>query len=603
MARKKSIKKKQYQEVSKISVSKKERLDFLKVDWAWVSLAVVMLITLVIRWKFINVPFERDEGTYAYFGQLVLDGKIPYVDFYEMKLPGIYYCYALLVAIFGATLKGMHIGMLMVNLATIYFMFRAAWLWFNKTTAVVVALVFSFLSMNPFASGFTTQSEHLVAFFVSAGLLVLLQGLEKESMKHYFFSGILLSCSLLVKQNGAFFMLFGGLAITGHYMLNKSLDWKNAFVSGSIFTIGSILPVAIVSGIIASQGAWDEFVYWVYTYPQSYVGGIDWEPQGKSLFNHAYTNISSNIMWLIYLAFVGLAITLITKQSWHKKLMLLLFFTLSFLSITPGLRFYGHYWLYLMPAVAVAIGACVYAVNELAEKYSRSRYVKYIGLTIFAIAFGHHWIQQSDDPRIIKYYTSPDETNILRTVYGQNPFPESKIIGDLIKEHSEPEDRIAVFGSEPQIFFYSDRRGVSKHNYVAYIVDKTPEAIEFQREFIADVENAMPKFLVYFRHPVSWLTQAEADKTIFGWFDSFANENYDLVGLTQVLGPNQLFHKWGKQESLVALQDFRKQEQNMRTQLTELSKEPQTNKQTIASIQSQLQIFNFEIIVFERKES
>ena len=44
MARKKSIKKKQYQEVSKISVSKKERLDFLKVDWAWVSLAVVMLI-------------------------------------------------------------------------------------------------------------------------------------------------------------------------------------------------------------------------------------------------------------------------------------------------------------------------------------------------------------------------------------------------------------------------------------------------------------------------------------------------------------------------------------------------------------------------------
>ncbi len=602
MARKKSQK---IETVSSSHIEKTKEKEFIlnKLDFAWVGLAVVMLITLIIRWKFINVPFERDEGTYAYFGQLVLDGKIPYVDFYEMKLPGIYYCYALLVAIFGATLKGMHIGMLVVNLATIYFMFKVAWLWFNRTTAAVVALAFSFLSLNPFASGFTTQSEHLVAFFVSAGLLVLLQGLEKESMKHYFFSGILLSCSLLVKQNGAFFMLFGGLAVTGHYMLNKSLDWKSAFVSGSIFTIGSILPIAIVSGIIASQGAWDEFIYWVYTYPQSYVGGIDWEPQGKSLFNHAYTNISGNIMWLIYLAFGGLALTMFTKQSWHKKLMLLLFFALSFLSITPGLRFYGHYWLYLMPAVAVAIGSCVYAVNELAQKYSRSQYLKHIGFAIFAVTFVHHWMQQSDDARIINYYTSPDETNILRTVYGQNPFPEAKIIGDLIKEHSAPEDKIAVFGSEPQIFFYSDRRGVSKHNYVAYIVDKTPEAIEFQREFIADVEDAMPKFLVYFRHPVSWLTQAEADKTIFGWFDNFANKNYDLVGITQVLGPNQLFHKWGKQEAVVALQDFRKQEQNMRKQLTELSKDSQKNKQAIASIQSQLQIFNFEIIVFERKES
>ena len=125
MARKKSQK---IESVSPSGLGKTEEKAFIlnKLDWAWVGLAVVMLITLIVRWKFINVPFERDEGTYAYFGQLVLDGKIPYVDFYEMKLPGIYYCYAVLVAIFGATLKGMHIGMLMVNLATIYFMFRAA---------------------------------------------------------------------------------------------------------------------------------------------------------------------------------------------------------------------------------------------------------------------------------------------------------------------------------------------------------------------------------------------------------------------------------------------------------------------------------------------
>jgi len=602
MARKKSQK---IETVSSSHIEKTKEKEFIlnKLDFAWVGLAVVMLITLIVRWKFINIPFERDEGTYAYFGQLVLDGKIPYVDFYEMKFPGIYYCYAGLIAIFGATLKGIHIGMLIVNLATVYFVFRSASIWFNKTVGVVSALAFTFLSMNPHASGFTTQSEHLVSFFLCGGLLLMLRGLEKEDLKYYFFSGLLFSCSLLVKQNGVFFMLFGGLAITLHYLLNKSMDIKNTIISGAIYTVGAIVPIAVVSLIILSQGAWDEFVYWVYTYPQSYVGGIDWDPQGKSLFNMAYGNISANSIAFIYLALGGIVFTLLSKQSWHRKIMLLLFCLLSFLSISPGLRFYGHYWLYLMPAVAIAIGSFVYSFNLIIEKYAKGKYLKYVSVAIFIVGIMHHWVQQENDTRIKDYYTNPDETNILRAVYGQNPFPESKIIGDLIKENSAPEDKIAVFGSEPQMFIYSGRRGVSKHNYISYLVGKSAESAEFQKEYIADVEKEMPKFMVYYRHPVSWLTQPESDKSIFGWFDKFANENYNLVGLTQVLGPNQLFHKWGKQEALVALQDFRKQEQNMRTQLAELSKDPQTNKQAIASIQSQLKIFNFEIIVFERKES
>ena len=118
MARKKSQK---IESVSPSDLGKTEEKAFIlnKLNWAWVGLAVVMLITVVVRWKFINVPFERDEGTYAYFGQLVLDGKIPYVDFYEMKLPGIYYTYALLLAVFGETLEGIHIAFVALNLACI----------------------------------------------------------------------------------------------------------------------------------------------------------------------------------------------------------------------------------------------------------------------------------------------------------------------------------------------------------------------------------------------------------------------------------------------------------------------------------------------------
>ena len=258
-----------------------------KIDWTWILFGIMMLCVLVIRMNFLSIPFERDEGTYTYFGQLVLDGKIPYIDFYEMKLPGIYYCYALIISIFGPTLEGTHTGFLVINLLTIYFMFRVGSLWFNKQTGLIIATAFAVLAMNPFVSGFTTQSEHIIAFFVSTALLVMIKGLQKESLLFYFFTGMLFCSTMLIKQNGVFFVLFGCLAITSHYLLNKGLDYKNALISGLVFTGGVLAPLIIVVSIITLQGAMTEFLYWIYEHPKAYVGGIDWDPAGKEMFNQS----------------------------------------------------------------------------------------------------------------------------------------------------------------------------------------------------------------------------------------------------------------------------------------------------------------------------
>ncbi|MDA9564131.1 glycosyltransferase family 39 protein [Flavobacteriales bacterium] len=598
MARKKPQNKKQ--EIEDNSFPKKEGFNLSKIDWTWLLFGVMMLVVVVIRMNFLSIPFERDEGTYTYFGQLILDGKIPYVDFYEMKLPGIYYCYALIIALFGATLEGAHTGFLIVNLLTIFFMFRAGALWFSKIVGLVIATAFAILAMNPHVSGFTTQSEHLVAFFVAAALLILLKGLEKESYKYYFFSGVLFAGSVLIKQNGVFFALFGGLAVTGHYLLNKKWDWKNMFSSGVVYSLGVLAPILFVVVIISVQGAFEEFIYWIYEHPKAYVGGIDWDPQGKQLFNVAWSNISRNHYLLFVLAMVGAVAISFSKMSWHKKGMVWTFGLLSFLAITPGLRFYGHYWIYFMPGVAVLIGAAVFSTEEILRRYMKQRLAKYVALSIFLLVLGHHLHKINNDTVIKNYYSRPDAMNVLRKVYGQNPFPESKIVGDWIKNNSEEGDQIAILGSEPQIFFYADRRGVSKHNYCGYLVKNTPHHAEWQQEYIADVEAAMPKFLVYFRHPVSWLTQPNVDMSIFQWFDPFANKNYDLVGMTQVLSENQLAYKWGKQEAGQMMQNMRKQENTLREKMNAAAQSG--NQQEVDNLRNQLQIFNFEIIVFQRKE-
>src|SRR2546430_16590114 len=51
-------------------------------------------------------------------------------------------------------------------------------------------------------------------------------------------------------------------------------------------------------------------------------------------------------------------------------------------------------------------------------------------------------------------------------MYGFNPFPESVALARLLRDHSTPDDRIFIFGSEPQILFYAGRRSASRYVFL-----------------------------------------------------------------------------------------------------------------------------------------
>ena len=72
----------------------------------------VLLLVAGIRFRLLTIPLERDEGEYAYAGQLMLQGIPPYELAYNMKFPGVYAAYALILAGFGQTPGGIHLGVL-----------------------------------------------------------------------------------------------------------------------------------------------------------------------------------------------------------------------------------------------------------------------------------------------------------------------------------------------------------------------------------------------------------------------------------------------------------------------------------------------------------
>src|SRR5271165_5109722 len=84
---------------------------------SWFSYGLLLLVVLffgMIRLRLLDFPLERDEGEYAYGGQLILQGIAPYQLCYSMKLPGTAAAYALFMAFFGQTPAGVHLGLLLV---------------------------------------------------------------------------------------------------------------------------------------------------------------------------------------------------------------------------------------------------------------------------------------------------------------------------------------------------------------------------------------------------------------------------------------------------------------------------------------------------------
>ncbi|MEI7808576.1 MAG: hypothetical protein WCJ07_08850, partial [Verrucomicrobiota bacterium] len=46
--------------------------------WTWWFMVAVLALVAAARLRLLNFPLERDEGEYAYAGQLILQGFPPY---------------------------------------------------------------------------------------------------------------------------------------------------------------------------------------------------------------------------------------------------------------------------------------------------------------------------------------------------------------------------------------------------------------------------------------------------------------------------------------------------------------------------------------------
>jgi 4-amino-4-deoxy-L-arabinose transferase-like glycosyltransferase len=476
------------------------------------------------------------------YGKLLLEGKTPYVDFYEQKLPGIFYAYAFIQMFVGDSVKGMHTGFIFINLITIVCLYFAGKKLFSELTGLIAAVSYSILSMAPHASGFTIQSEHLVALFITAGLLLHINGIQKGRWWFFLTAGISFGFAVLIKQSAVFAGIFAGIYILYYYISLRPVKWKLLIINTVMFTIGASGIVIFFIGLMYIKGSINDMIYWAFKFARNYVGEITYS-QGYELLKAFFSRVAEGYVAFWITAVLGLVLVSLAGTDKSKKIYIWLLFIAGFLTVVPGLRFYGHYWQQFLPVVSLLIGLAFFSLNYFLSRAFKSEKVIYFTSAIFIILFINNLNINSS------YYFTPNHTKILKTVYGENPFAEAKVVGDFIKEHSGSKDKIAVLGSEPEIYFYTGLESASRHIYITYLMADSvvfPEIKRLQEEFINDIEKEKPKYLVYIQNSISWLYNKKSLRLINNWFGKYANDNYSLIGVVDILGPDKTVYKWDK---------------------------------------------------------
>src|SRR5437899_7408644 len=150
--------------------------------WTWWLMVVVLVVVALARLRLLDFPLERDEGEYAYAGQLILQGIPPYELAYNMKFPGTYAAYALIMSIFGQTIHAIHLGLLLINVATVTLIFFLGRRLLNTMAGLVAALSYSVLSVCPSVLGFAAHASHFVMLPVLGGRLILMRGRNRPGL-------------------------------------------------------------------------------------------------------------------------------------------------------------------------------------------------------------------------------------------------------------------------------------------------------------------------------------------------------------------------------------------------------------------------------------
>jgi hypothetical protein len=470
--------------------------------------ALIFTATFIYRLNYITAPLANDESIYTYLGKVAMQGGIPYIDFYEMKPPLLFYIYGFVGLLFGSA-SGIHIASIIVTLALSLLIYKITSQKFGFEASFLSACLFFWMYSSPYIFGNYLQSEHFVNLFNLLAIFFIYQ--QEMNTKNIFIAGIFLGLAFLIKQTALFFL---PPLIILCSIQNKSFS---KFITDSLKLIGSFLvPVIIAFVVVLAAGGLKDAKFWLIDFPSEYASSTTIED--KFYFLRLFGTQIIGFQYILWAHVLCAVLVLLFRIKNRSNIYFLSFLFFSVLSIIPGFRYYGHYWLLIIPAAAICLAYLIeMALTNLSYKN--------IFLSIFSLLMV---IQLSENSKI--FFSGNPDKEISNIHYGQY-HDIIKDIGIYLNKTLKPNDDLMVLGAIPQIYIYTDKIACTRHVWQPMLNYSNAKTIAMRQEMMSDLEKSKPKYVLFSFNPYHWGLKESSNDNLYTKSYRFVENNYERVAI------------------------------------------------------------------------
>jgi 4-amino-4-deoxy-L-arabinose transferase-like glycosyltransferase len=454
----------------------------------FLALSLVLLTVLTRLPSLVHPQPIDDEEVYSIVANEIVDGGRPYIDAVERKPPLLFWTYA---AVFKAAGKfnwhALHAFALVWVLATMAGLYVIGRELFDRASGLIAALLYSIF--QPWATwkdlGF--NGEVLMNLPIVWAWAI---GLRKSSSKlrpDLLAAGTLLAAGFLLKQPAAIAAVpLGIFLLLPSYRASRNLTKAVSLIHAAMLTVGFFATLGVVALVLRAQGILREAFYWTIT-------------------DHTVPYV----FWLkgigLTLGFIGACLPLVLGAAMSRRdvggvwsgqtaerTALFGWVIASAIGASAGARFYEHYYIQLMPPLAL-LAAPHYA--RIWSGQTRPRHwllrpaVTSVWLTLTVVAFSiAHWL-------------------------GLVSQRESSGTARYLSEHSSPNDRIFVWGQQARIYLQAQRRPACRYittfPLTGYIFGGTVPGLDTRKRILPGAWAALEQdFRI---HPPIYIIDVQVD--------------------------------------------------------------------------------------------
>lgn len=442
-----------------------------------IILAGIMLLAFALRMAFVHEPLERDEGLYAYIGQVILDGGLPYRDAIDHKPPGVHYLYALMIMAGGATPLAIRLLTALYSLATLLVVFRTTRLLTGAGAALISALCFGIAASGPLLHGSSSNTEVFLLLPLTAAFYLVLRGRASGNWRFIAASGVCAALAMIIKTVALpSVLLFGVVACwqgAGTFRLRELTKKAAAF----------FVPLAAIAGAVllyfAVKGAFADFWHWNVVFNRGY-GAVGLSGHLNGLKDVMPKLVEQLPLWLMALP----AAWLVLNRSEHRFALPVVFFLgTTLLGVAMPGRYFPHYFILLLPPLAMLAGVTIRYCRSLAAPY-RHLALALVGCAWLALA-------SKEYPWYLVY--TPDE--VVSRKYPNDRFAKIARLAGELRQLTSPGETLFQWGFEPELYFLADRRAPSRYT-IDQFVGAAPDPVMAAAELAAALRVRKPRFVL-----------------------------------------------------------------------------------------------------------